>query len=193
MLNNNETVIRLMFKWGYIGSSILFLLLLQNDSFADIFFWEDENGVRRYSNTSPPPQTSVQRQAEIPFDEAAYEARRAYEAQAQAERRIRLERERNARLQQQVADTHKRLAELERKADKALNAATSAARKVNLDRVKQRRILHHPRWTSPYGYKAPYPGLKRYPGLKPYPGLAPYPGLRSPDDRKIPKRFRALP
>jgi hypothetical protein len=91
---------------------------------ADIYVWTDENGVKHFSNHSPPSgSTILMKTKEEPYDEAADLAR------MEAERRERLELARleNERLELEIksreAELDRRVAEAERIAEDALREA----------------------------------------------------------------------
>jgi hypothetical protein len=159
-----------------LSASFLFVPHFAN---ADIYSWVNEEGVRSYSNTLPPEEIDVKKEAEIPFDEAAYEARRAAEEQAWINRKIQLEEEQNDRLKKQLKQTKLKLEQLELKTQEALNTAQEAKQTAE-KRSKRRRIY------PCYPYPTPYPGIK------PYPGLAPYPDFKMKSEVQIPNKFKSI-
>lgn len=158
---------------------------------AEIYHWQDEKGIRRYTNTLPPRDIKVRRQVEIPFDAAAYEARRAYEAQAQANRRIQREREKNSQLRRQLKATQDKLTQLEIKTNKALEMAETSNR-IHGKASKRHPKFYYPRPGHTYRHQRPYPGLKPYPGLRPY-SLRPNSGPKWHGQIKDYRRFRSIP
>jgi hypothetical protein len=167
-----------MSKSIFIFLYCVILLFTHTFALADIYFWVDEKGVRSYSNTLPPKGIKVVQQEEVPFDEAAYEARRSAEQKAWIQRKIQLEADRNDRLLQQMEQTKQKLEQLAQKTQKALDTVKKN-RQAAKKQPKQKRIYP----CYPYACfpcrSVPYPGLKPYPGPKPYPGLAPYPGFQT--------------
>ena len=174
-----------MLKSIFIFLYCITLLFAHTFALADIYSWVDENGVRSYSNTLPPKGIEAKQEAEIPFDEAAYEARRSAERQARIHREIQFEAERNDRLMEQLEQAKQMLEQLELKTQEALDNAQKA-RQAAKKQPKQRRIY------PCFPYPAPYPGLKPYPGLRPYPGLAPYPGFKTHSNIQIPSSSKRL-
>lgn len=95
-------------------------------SFADIYEWTDEDGIKHYSNYAPPENSRIlMKTKEEPYDEAADHARVEAERQAQLEL-ARLEiAQREAELDLREAEAERRLAEADRLADEALREADS--------------------------------------------------------------------
>ena len=98
--------------------------IIASSSFADIYEWTDENGVKHYSNYAPPPGSKVlMKTKEEPYDEEADRAR------MEAERRERLEMarleiaEREIELELREAEAERRIAEADRLAQEALQEA----------------------------------------------------------------------
>ena len=92
-----------------------------SSSFADIYEWEDENGIMHFSNYAPPAESKLlMKTKEEPYDEAADRAR------IEAERTERLElarlelAQREAELEFREAETERRLREADRVAEEAL-------------------------------------------------------------------------
>jgi citrate synthase len=163
-----------MLKLVYIWTFTLILLSTQTVVHADIYFWKDKNGVRRYTNIAPPNEVTVQQRDEILFDEEAYESRRAREEQAELDRRIKMESEKNAQLLEKLKKTQKKLKQLERKTEKALETAKEAKKQSEKQSQKRRVIA-----IEPYPIKKIHSGLKPYPRLAPYSNLIPYGKPRS--------------
>jgi hypothetical protein len=106
---------------------IVFMLLsciVATSSFADIYEWTDENGVKHYSNYAPAAKSKVlMKTKEEPYDEAADRARMETERQERLEL-ARLEiAQREAELELREAEAEQRLAEADRVAEEALREA----------------------------------------------------------------------
>lgn len=116
----------------------LSLLLLCGIGKAEVFSWVDQNGIKCYSNTFAPKKVPVKRSTEHAFDEEAYEARRKAEDHAWFERKVQLEKERNAKLEERLRQNEQKLAELEFKTTEALTIARKAqkeSRKVIIKNI----------------------------------------------------------
>ncbi len=84
---------------------------------ADIYSWEDENGVRHFTNYAPPVQAQViMKTEELPYDE-----------QADAERMEMERQERRAAALQEIAEKEARLAEMQQAAEQRIEAANRKA------------------------------------------------------------------
>ena len=104
----------------------LFLLILVSCSvaplsFADIYEWTDDNGLKHYTNQAPPAGSRLLMiSKEIPYDQAADRARMEAEQQERLEL-ARLEMaQREAELELREAEAERRLAEADRLAQKAM-------------------------------------------------------------------------
>jgi hypothetical protein len=91
---------------------------------ADIYEWTDEEGVRHFTNHAPPPGAGIMMKTkELPYDEAADDARLEAEREAQLElERLELA-ERTRALERREAEAEQKLAEAEWKAEEALREA----------------------------------------------------------------------
>jgi len=110
------------------GFKIIVLILVScivaSSSFADIYVWTDENGVKHYSNYAPAADSKVlMKTKEEPYDEEADRARMETERQERLEL-ARLEIiEREAELELREAEAERRLAAADRVAEEALREA----------------------------------------------------------------------
>jgi len=59
--------------------------LIAGPLYADIYEWTDENGVKHFTNYTPPDNTILIKFEELPYDEAADRARIEAERQQQLE------------------------------------------------------------------------------------------------------------
>lgn len=103
---------------------ILAIGVIASTSFADIYEWTDENGVKHYSNYAPPVKSRVlMKTKEEPYDEAADRAR----VEAERQERLAMDRleivQREAELELRELEAERRLAEAERVAQAALQEA----------------------------------------------------------------------
>lgn len=103
---------------------ILISCIVAPTSFADIFEWTDENGVKHYSNYAPAANARVlMKTKEEPYDEEADRARMETERQERLElARLELAR-RQAELELREAEAEQKLAAAERLAEEALREA----------------------------------------------------------------------
>ncbi|CAB1065355.1 hypothetical protein D1BOALGB6SA_10152 [Olavius sp. associated proteobacterium Delta 1] len=106
---------------------IVFILLsciVATSSFADIYKWTDENGVKHYSNYAPAAKSKVlMKTKEEPYDEAADRARMETERQERLElARLELA-QREAELELREAEAEQKLAAADRLAQEALREA----------------------------------------------------------------------
>jgi hypothetical protein len=90
-------------------------------SFADIYEWTDENGIKHYTNHEPPSGSRLlMKTKEEPYDEAADRAR----MEAERQERLELARleivQREAELELREAEAERRLAEADRLAQEAM-------------------------------------------------------------------------
>jgi len=108
------------------GIKIIVFILLSciaaSSSFADIYEWTDENGVKHFSNYAHPAQSKIlMRTKETPYDEAADRAR------MEIERQERLDFDRQEIVQREIelelreAEAERRIAEADRIAEAALD------------------------------------------------------------------------
>jgi flagellar biosynthesis GTPase FlhF len=129
------------------GLLVVILLLSSSPSWADIYAWTDENGVRHFSDTPPQDSDKVSVHAEIPHDrEKDRENREAYQQmleQAAGEQQQREKRELEDRLKQ----TERQLQDAERKAEQALSAAKEA-RAIAEEKQRRREVYVLP-WIGP--------------------------------------------
>ena len=106
---------------------IVFILLsciVTTFSFADIYEWTDENGVKHYSNYAPASKSRVlMKTKEEPYDEEADRLRMETERQERLELdRLELAR-REAELEMREAEAERKLAAADRLAEEALREA----------------------------------------------------------------------
>ncbi len=103
---------------------ILVSCIVASSSFADIYEWTDENGVKHYSNYAPAAESKVlMKTKEEPYDEEADRARMETERQERLEL-ARLEIvQREAELELREAEAERRLAAADRVAEEALREA----------------------------------------------------------------------
>ena len=108
-----------------IFTYILISCIVATSSFADIYKWTDNNGVKHYSNRPPAATESklIMKTKEEPYDEEADHAR------METERQERLELDR-LELAQRVAELELREAEAERKLAAADRMAEAALREA---------------------------------------------------------------
>jgi len=107
-----------------LGVSILVIGIAASTSFADIYEWTDENGVKHYSNYPPSVESRVlMKTKEEPYDEAADRAR----MEAERQERLEMDRleivQREAELELRELEAERRLAEADRVAQAALQEA----------------------------------------------------------------------
>ncbi|MGD8257532.1 MAG: DUF4124 domain-containing protein [Desulfobacterales bacterium] len=106
---------------------------------ADIYEWNDENGVRYFTNYAPPDDAKIiMKTKEVPYDEAADRARR----EAEERQRTELERlelaEREADLERREAEAQRRLIEADREAEEMLQEAEEILESSQDDRHSYR-------------------------------------------------------
>jgi hypothetical protein len=106
---------------------ILFILvgcIIASSSFADIYEWTDQNGVKHYSNYAPPAESKVlMKTKEEPYDEAADRERMAAERQERLEL-TRLEiAQREAELEYREAEAERRIVEADHAVEEAMRQA----------------------------------------------------------------------
>jgi hypothetical protein len=91
---------------------------------ADIYVWTDENGIKHFTNRTPPPQAKLlMRTPEIPYDEEADRQRREEEREAELTMAWQEIAEKEAQLVEMQAAAERRLAEAERRANETLQQA----------------------------------------------------------------------
>ena len=122
---------------------------------ADIYEWTDENGVKHFTNYTPPDNATILiKFEELPYDEAADRARIEAEKQQQFEF-ARLEiAEREAQLERREAEAERRAEEAERYADETVRTADQYLNDARDDR-------YYYRGGGNYGYYRP-PHFKRW-------------------------------
>lgn len=135
-------------------------------AYADIYTWTDEQGVKHYSNSPPPDESSaVERRSEVAHDAQSHQQRLAedeasHRAYQEAEAlRLREERQMDLLRQQQAA--REVAAEAARRAEAAAQQAAEAARKA--ESAPSGYILVPPR------YPRPRPLPNRPPVYRPFP------------------------
>ena len=100
--------------------------MVASSSFADIYEWTDEDGIKHYSNYAPPENSRIlMKTREAPPDEEVDRARVAAERQAQLELDSLEIAQRQAELELREAEAEKKIAEAERLAEEALRDAES--------------------------------------------------------------------
>lgn len=126
---------------------------------ADIYEWTDEDGVRHFTNSAPPPEAKIlMKTKEVPFDEAADRARRKAEQEVQLEL-ARLEvAERTLELERLTAEAEERLAEADRKAEETLREAERLLNESRNESYEYREsgFREYYRGYYPYGYNNKY-------------------------------------
>jgi hypothetical protein len=107
-------------------------VLMGSSAYADIYEWTDENGVKHFTNYSPPDRARViMKTEEVPFDETADSARSEMERLERLEL-ARLEiAEREAELERREAEAAQRLAEANRQAEETLQKAAEMVEAFN--------------------------------------------------------------
>ena len=167
--------------------------LIAGPLYADIYEWTDENGVKHFTNYTPPDNATILiKSEELPYDEAADRAR----IEAEKQQRFELARleiaEREAELERREAEAERNAEEAERYADETVRAADQYLNDARDDRYYYRgggyygyyRPPHYKRWyyrnntasiyfvDSPYidHYKRKYQGKSHYGHSGKYPG-----------------------
>ena len=122
---------------------------------ADIYAWTDENGVRHFTNYTPPPQSKVvMKTVELPYDEQADKERMETERQDQLTIAM-----------QEIAEKEARLAEMQLAAEEKIEAANRKAEEA-LEQAES--LLDQARYDSSgysgggYRYYDHYPNKRRY-------------------------------
>ena len=137
------------------GIKIMLLIaagcLMAGSLHADIYEWTDENGVKHFTNYSPPDDAKIlMKTREIPYDEAADRARMEDERQY-LEELAKLERAaREAELERRVAEAERRAAEAERYAQETLQATEQALNDASNSRWYYRVGPYYPYYPTPY-------------------------------------------
>ena len=131
---------------------------------ADIYEWTDEDGVKHFTNYAPPEDATIlMKTKEVPYDEAADQARMEEEKQFLDEL-ARLERAaREAELERRVADAERRAAEAERSAQETLEATEQYLNDAG-NRWYYRVGGYYPYYPAPYRhyYKRKYWKINKY-------------------------------
>lgn len=119
-----------------VGTRILFgltpllLVLLAFAARAEIYSWTDEQGVRHFSDSSPPHVTDVQVAREIPHDKVAYkkhaDAYRQMMEDISAQRRMKKEMAETEALIKRLEKAERQSRAAQKKAEEALKAAVEA-------------------------------------------------------------------
>ena len=147
-------------------------------TWADIYIWTDEDGVRHISNLNPPAYAEVLLETEEPIDDVA-----PHRAQQEVERQQAQAREREMQLDRQKAELERRIEETEQKTQEALERAE--------ERLAAAEARYEP-WTAdrsdtfstityfyrPYGflhYRHKHPGYHRSGNRRHSPSLANHP------------------
>jgi hypothetical protein len=130
--------------------------IVASSLYADIYEWTDENGVKHFSNYSPPDHARVvMKTTELPYDEAADRARHEVERQLQLEL-ARLEiAERKAELARREAEAELRLAEAEQQVKETLREARqylNTAKTGSDDHLRRFGSVHYGRGYCPPRY-----------------------------------------
>jgi hypothetical protein len=143
---------------------IVFILLsciVATSSFADIYEWTDENGVKHYSNYAPVAKSKVlMKTKEVPYDEAADRARMETERQERLEL-ARLE------LAQREAELELREVEAERKLAQADRVAQETLREADYyydEAITSSRVIYRGGgyWCPDHRYDCNYPNHHRW-------------------------------
>ena len=183
--------------------------LIAGPLYADIYEWTDENGVKHFTNYTPPDNATILiKFEELPYDEAADRARIEAERQQQLEL-ARLEiAEREAELQRREAEAERRAAEAERYADETVRTADQYLDDARDDRYSYRgggysgynRPSHFKRWyyrnntASIYFVDRPYieHSKRKYRGKSNYGHSGKYHGSNyRPKKQTYPKQYQS--
>jgi len=130
--------------------------ILATSSLADIYEWTDENGVKHFSNYAPAENSKVlMKTKEVPYDEAADQARMEFERQERLElARLELA-QREAELELREAEAKRKLAEAERMAQELQHDAGD----YYDDAITSTRIIYRGGglWCRDHRYGCSYP------------------------------------
>ena len=128
---------------------ILLSCIVATSSFADIYEWTDENGVKHFTNYAPPDDATIlMKSEEVPYDEAADRARIEADRQYQLELAKLEIAEKEAELARREAEAERRAAEAERYAAETEKAADQYLEDARNDR-------YYYRGGGSYGYYRP--------------------------------------
>ena len=99
-------------------------IFIAGSALADIYQWTDQNGVKHFTNYTPPAHATIlMKTKEVPYDEAADRARIEADRQYQLELdRLELAR-REAEIDQREAAAERKVRDAERYADETMRAA----------------------------------------------------------------------
>jgi hypothetical protein len=129
--------------------------------YADIYEWTDENGVRHFTNYTPPATANILiKTEEVPYDEAADRERIEAERQLQLEL-DRLEiAEKEAEIERLAAEAERKAAEADRYSEEIRRQADKYLQEAKIDR-------HYYRSYGYFGYYRPphyhfKPNKRRY-------------------------------
>lgn len=140
---------------------ILISCIVATSSFADIYEWTDENGVKHYSNHTPTAESGFMiKTKEVPYDEEADHARMETERQERLEL-VRLElAQREAELELREAEAERKLAAADRVAEAALREADYY---LDESRTSSRNIYRGGGfWCRDHRYDCSYPVSPRW-------------------------------
>ena len=144
---------------------------------ADIYEWTDENGVKHFTNYAPPEDAKIlMKTEELPYDEAADQARMEDERQYLLELAKLELAEKEAELARREAEADEKAAEAERYAQETMQAADQYRNDARYDRWYYRsggyygyyrppyrhHYKHKYRTKSHYGYSKKKYGYKYY-------------------------------
>ena len=154
-------MVMILAAFGFAGLAV-------STASGDIYAWTDENGVKYYTNFSPPKQATLfMKTPEIPYDEEADNQRREMDRLEVARQALA---EREAFLQEQQQEAERRIAAANARADATLWEADQILQ--NAQAASEDANYDH---SSSYGYGYSYPyygygsrylykGYKRYDG-----------------------------
>ena len=136
-------------------------VLITGSLHADIYEWTDENGVKHFTNYSPPDDATIlMKSEELPYDEAADRARLEAEKQYQLELAKLEIAAREAELEQRVAEAERRAAEKAAEAERYAEETVRAADQYLEDTRNDR--WYYSGGSLWGGHRAPYSGRRFY-------------------------------
>ncbi len=146
---------------------VTMVCLMGSSIYADIYEWTDKNGVKHFTNNTPPDNARIfMKTEELPYDEAADQARTEAETLASLEDRQRKIAEKEAALEQREAEAEQNIAEANRRTEETLKDAEELVDEAGSDRFNSRYFVDDGYFSGIYSYSYPHYERRYYRGYR---------------------------
>jgi flavodoxin len=146
---------------------VTMVCLMGSSLYADIYEWTDKNGVRNFTNHTPPDNAMIiMKTEELPYDEAADQARMEAEKLASLEHLRQKIAEKEAALEQREAEAERNFAEASRQAEETLKEAEELVDEAGSERFNSRYFGDDGYASGIYSYSYPYYDRRYYRGYR---------------------------